>query len=425
MFKVQSVDTGSAASRAGMQKGDIIVSINGEPLIDYIDYVYFASQEKLKIAVKRGEELFRLRVDKDEQEDIGLNFTEPLLGKKRVCANKCVFCFVDQLPKGMRRSLYLKDEDWRYSFVMGNYVTMSSIHKSEVQRIIRRGASPLYISVHTVDETLRQKMLGNKNAVPIRPLLRKLAAHHIRFHAQVVVCPGLNDGEKLRETIRFLRRLHPAVISLAVVPVGLSAHRDKLFELTPVTKDVARQTIEEVEKNQKECLNRMGTRFVFAADEFYIKAGLELPPETEYETFNQIENGVGLIPKFMDEVETALDTCEGKYSHISIATGVDAYPYFEKLALKVEERCKTRVDVYSVNNETFGGGVTVSGLLGGRDFIRTLSGKDLGEMLLISASTLRDGAVFLDDVTFDELKQQLNVKIEPVSDGFHLADILT
>ena len=270
MFEVKSVDADSAAARAGILPGDRIRSINGQPLIDYIDYIYFCAQNRLRFKVLRQGRLMTLRIRKDEAEDIGLEFTQPLLGKKRVCRNKCIFCFVDQLPRGMRKSLYLKDEDWRYSLMMGSYVTLSSISRSEVRRIIRRRVSPIYISVHTVDEALRRMMLGNPGAVPIWPLLKRFKRHGIRFHAQVVVCPGINDGIKLAETIRFLRRLYPAAISLAVVPVGLTAYRQGLHDIKPVNRELAAQIVKEVEKWQKECLNSMGTRFVFAADEYCI-----------------------------------------------------------------------------------------------------------------------------------------------------------
>lgn len=416
MFEVESVAAGSPAHRAGLEKGDCIVSVNGEEFIDYIDYIWFSSMRKLKIKLERQGRAKTLTVRKDEDEALGLDFKQPLLGKKRVCANKCVFCFVDQLPKGMRTSLYLKDEDWRYSLVMGNFVTLSSIKKEEVERIIRRKASPLYISVHTVDEELRETMLGNPDPVPIKPLLKAFAAHGISFHAQVVLCPGFNDGEKLEETFLFLKRLHPAALSLAVVPVGLTDFRTGLKRIKPVSKQDAEDIIKRVENWQKECLNKLGTRFIFAADEFYIKAGIALPPAEDYETFPQIENGVGMLAKFMAEArETG---CEAGGAALSIATGEDAYPFIKELASK-----NPNARVYGVKNLTFGGGVTVSGLLGGKDYAAALSGKDLGGALLISADSLREG-VFLDDMTLSELQQALNVKIFPVADGYEFAELL-
>lgn len=420
MFEVKSVGEDSAAQRGGLLPGDVIVSVNGEPLLDYVDYIYFCAQRHLKIRIERGGASFTLRILKSDEEDLGVSFTEPLLGKKRVCGNKCVFCFVHQLPKGMRKSLYVKDEDWRYSLIMGNYVTLSMICKEEISRIIRRKASPLYISVHTVDEKQRRLMLGNENAVPIRPLLKKFAANGIRFHAQAVICPGFNDGSRLEETIRFLKRLYPASASLAIVPVGLTGHREGLPKMAPVSQSVAEDTIKVVEKCQKECLNSIGTRFVFASDEFYIRAGMQLPPFGDYESFDQIENGVGLVATLLSEAEEALESCDGTGADISLATGEDAYPFIDSIVKSAAQRSGARVHVYAVKNLTFGGAVTVAGLLAGGDFVAALKGKDLGQKLLIPASTLRDDNVFLDDMTLQELSEALGVSIKPVCDGYQL-----
>ena len=422
MFEVKSVAKGSPAERCGIKPGDRIAGINGEKLIDYIDYVYFCAQKKLKLTLDSPKRTLRLK--KDEDEDIGLEFTQPLLGNKRVCGNKCLFCFVDQLPRGMRKSLYVKDEDWRYSFVMGNYVTLSSIAKSELKRIIRRGVSPLYISVHTADEALRRFMLGNKNAVPIRPLLKKLASYGISFHTQAVICPGINDGEKLYETYRFLRRLAPYAKSLAVVPVGLTGFRQDLHDIPQVTNGMAAATIKEVEKWQKECLNSIGTRFVFAADEYYIKAGMPLPPAEAYEAFEQIENGVGLMAKFLDEAGRALHAFNAAGRHVSIVTGQDAYPFIKALADQAQSMTGAKIDVYMAENKTFGGGVTVSGLLGGKDITDAIKGKDLGQALLIPGNTLRDDHVFLDGMTLDGLRATLHVPVYAVSDGYELVGLL-
>ncbi len=425
MFEVKSIQDGSPAQNAGLVPGDIIVSVNGEELLDYIDYIYFCAQTKLSLRILRDERLKTLRLRKHEDEDLGLSFTQPLLGKKRVCGNCCVFCFVDQLPKGMRKSLYVKDEDWRYSLIMGNYVTLSMITEDEIRRIIRRKASPLYISVHTVDESLRRHMLGNERASAIQPLLKKFAKNGISFHAQTVVCPGYNDGEKLEETIRFLLSLYPAAMSLAVVPVGLTGHREGLPALTPVSQSMALETIKTVEKWQEECLNNIGTRFVFAADEFYIRAGLELPELDSYETLCQIENGVGMMAVFMNEAEQALELCKGSGKQVSIATGEDAYPFIQRLASKANECCGARAQVFPVKNLTFGGAVTVSGLLAGQDFLSALKGKQLFDTLLIPANTLRDDNVFLDDMTLEELSKALGVSIKPICDGYQLIEQIT
>ena len=427
LFEVKAVDTDSPAARCGIRKGDRIVSVNGEPLIDYIDYVFFCARENLKIKILRDEKTIALRVRKSGEEDLGLHFTQSLLGGKRVCANKCIFCFVDQLPRGMRKSLYVKDEDWRYSFLMGNYVTLSTLGREDFSRILKRRVSPLYISVHTVDEALRRRMLGNSRARAIRPLLKKLASGRVRFHAQVVVCPGVNDKDKLEETYRFLKRLYPRAMSLAVVPVGLTGFRDGLFEIEPVSQSAAKEVIKTVEKWQEECLNSIKTRFVFASDEFYIKAGADLPEAHAYEAYSQIENGVGLVSKFVSEAESALEKAHGAGNPVSIATGRDMYPFMTALIEKAQRRIAgLDARVYQVENNTFGGGVTVSGLLGGQDFIRVLKGQNLGETLLITADALRDGALFLDGMRIEDLEEALGVPVRAVDcDGYAFIAQLT
>jgi putative radical SAM enzyme (TIGR03279 family) len=413
LFEVKSVR--GAAEEAGLREGDKIISVNGEPLIDYIDYVWFGAKRSLKFRVRRGSETLALRMDKDQGEDLGLEFVQPLIGKKRVCGNRCVFCFVDQLPRGMRTSLYLKDEDWRWSILTGSYVTLTDIGKDEIRRILKRGAGPLYVSVHTVDEALRRRMTGNPKGLRIRPLLRALKRRGIRFHAQAVICPGWNDGDKLEETFRFLKRLYPAAQSLAVVPVGLTAHRQGLTQISPVTPEQALRTVKEVEKWQRACLNSIGTRFVFAADEYYLRAGLELPGADSYEDYPQLENGVGLVAKLMDGADEALASCRKTGRHVSAVTGVDAYPLISRLAKRAEEACGARIVVYCAKNVTFGSTITVAGLLCGADIEAAVKDKDLGEALLVPESAVREG-VFLDDMTVEQLCGKLGVPVVPTGD---------
>ena len=413
MFEVKSVR--GAAQAAGIRAGDNIISVNGEPLIDYIDYVWLSAKQRLKFRVQRGGETLTLRMTKDEGEDIGVEFTQPLMGKKRVCGNRCVFCFVDQLPRGMRSSLYLKDEDWRWSVLAGGYVTLTDIGRDEIRRILKRGAGPLYVSVHTVDEALRRRMTGNPKGLRIRPLLRALKRHGIQFHAQAVICPGWNDGEKLEETFHFLRQLAPAAQSLAVVPVGLTAHRQGLTEISAVTPDMARRTVKEVEKWQQACLNSMGTRFVFAADEYYLRAGLPLPDADSYEDYPQLENGVGLIARLMDGADEAIASCRGEGRSISVVTGIDAYALISQLAKRAEEACGAHIDVYRAENLTFGRSITVAGLLCGADIEAALKDKPLGEALLVPESAVREG-VFLDDMTVGQLSGRLGVPVIPAGD---------
>lgn len=404
-----------AAEEAGLRAGDKIISVNGEPLIDYIDYVWLSAKRRLKFRVQRGSGTLTLRMAKDEGEDLGLEFTQPLMGKKRVCGNRCVFCFVDQLPKGMRRSLYLKDEDWRWSILTGSYVTLTDIGREEIRRILKRGAGPLYVSVHTVDEALRRRITGNPRGQRIRPLLRALKARGIRFHAQAVICPGWNDGDKLEETFRFLKRLYPAAQSLAVVPVGLTAHRQGLTQISPVTPQQALYTVKEVEKWQQACLNSMGTRFVFAADEYYLRAGLPLPDADSYEDYPQLENGVGLIAKLMSGADEALMSCRKSGRHISVVTGVDACPLISQLAKRASAACGAHIDVYCAENQTFGRSITVAGLLCGADIEAAVKGKPLGEALLVPESAVREG-VFLDDMTVEQLSEKLGVPVIPAGD---------
>jgi putative radical SAM enzyme (TIGR03279 family) len=419
LFEVKGVR--GPAAQTGLRAGDKIISVNGEPLIDYIDYVWFCGKTWLKFRVRRGEETLTLRMAKEENEDLGLEFTEPLLGRKRVCGNRCVFCFVDQLPRGMRKSLYVKDEDWRWSLLSGSYVTLTDIGRDELRRILRRGAGPLYVSVHTVDEALRRRMTGNEAALRIRPLLRRLARRGIRFHAQAVVCPGLNDGERLKETFRFLKALYPAAQSLAVVPVGLTAHRQGLAAIPPVSAQMAMRTVKEVEKWQKECLNSMGTRFVFAADEYYLRAGAPVPDAASYEDYPQIENGVGLIAKLLYEADGALEGCRRVKRHVSVVTGVDAYPVILGLAARAAAACGARIDVYRAENETFGKSVTVSGLLCGADIAAAVAGKPLGEALIVPASAVNEG-VFLDDMTLEQMSEALGVPVHAAGDMAQLLE---
>ncbi len=422
MFEIKSVR--GAAEAAGLHAGDRIISVNGEPLLDYIDYVWFSGKERLRFCVQRSGEILKLNMYKDENVDMGLEFVQPLLGKKRVCGNRCVFCFVDQLPRGMRKSLYVKDEDWRWSVLAGGYVTLTDIGRDELRRILRRGASPLYVSVHTVDEALRRRMTGNEGALSIRPLLRKLKRRGIFFHAQAVVCPGWNDGDKLEETWRFLEGLYPAARSLAVVPVGLTEHRAGLPEILPVSREDALRTVKEVEKWQQACLNRVGTRFVFAADEYYLRAGLPLPDAASYEDYPQIENGVGLIAKLQSEAEEAFAECDVRQGgHVSVVTGVDAYPMICELTARAEKACDARIDVYCAQNTTFGCRITVSGLLCGRDIERATAGKLLGKALVVPGNAVREG-IFLDDMTLDQLSEKLGVPVYAAEDMAQLLALI-
>ena len=404
-----------------IKKGDEILKINDEDFIDYVDYIYFSAKKNLKIDLVRNGRCMSVKIDKDENLPLGLEFKESLLGRKRVCTNHCMFCFVNQLPKGLRKTLYVKDEDWRYSLIMGNYITMSSISDAELNRICKRGASPLYVSVHTVDEELRKKILGNNHARLIKETLNMLRENDIKFHAQVVLMSGINDAQVLKETIDYLSSLENC-ISLAVVPVGLTKFRDGLYPLSTFSETAAKSAIQIIKTAQEDILIKRGTRFVFVSDEMYLRAKCELPPYEEYEDFCQIENGVGMMRLFEREVSDAIKD----FSHIkpykrktSIVTGVDSYDFMIECINNIKSVFDVNVLVYPIKNDFFGHSITVSGLITGGDLEKQLFKEQLGEVLLIPSCMLRDREdTFLDDVTVKELSKRLNIKVCPVkADG--------
>lgn len=407
---VKDVQKNSIAERCGIKAGDEILGINGEAVLDYIDYAFFMGEEELAIRIlgENGEKT--VKIQKEDCEDLGLAFEREIGGPER-CRNKCIFCFVDQLPRGMRKTLYVKDDDWRHSFMMGNYVTMTNLSGEDIGRIIRRKTSPLYVSVHAADEKVRARMLGNPDAPTLMPLLRQLAENGIQMHTQVVVCPGVNDGEALQKTVRDLFGLYPGIASVAVVPVGLTAHRENLFPIDPVSRENAGDILERIREMQREFLHGAGTRFVFAADELYIRAKSPLPAFEEYEDFAQIENGVGLIAKFEDEVEQGIaDTDALKYKTVSVATGEDFAPFMKKIAKKLHAIYNINVNVFAIQNGFFGRQVTVTGLLTGRDIIEQMKGRDLGERLFLSGSIFKEFEdVTLDDMTLKEISEVLGV----------------
>lgn len=428
-FTVSKIDKRSAACRAGIKTRDVIQTFNGEPFLDYIDFIFFSSYPELEIEYDRKGEKKKAFIKKDPDEPLGLDFEEGLLGRKRTCANKCLFCFVDQLPKGVRKSLYVKDEDWRYSFIMGNYVTLANLSDEELDRIIRRKASPLYISVHAADGELRKEILGNPKARPLKPVLEKFAKNGISFHAQAVICKGINDGKSLNETMEYLYSLYPSAQTLAIVPSGLTKHRQGLYALHDMDNNTAAQVIHEAESFQVKALKEKGTRFVFASDEIYIKAGLSLPPYEAYEDFAQIENGVGLIRKLEYETGEAMKDYAGskpKYKKIAVATGMDAHPYINNLFAGISDAFGIKAMVYPIENRFFGNSITVSGLLTGGDICEGLNGKDLGEVLLLPESMLKEGDnVFLDGMVLAQMKEKLGLDVLCIPvDGYDLIEAL-
>lgn len=421
-FTIETVYENSIAEEIGLKPGDMITKINGEPFIDQIDYVYFMSETELALEILRedGTELIA-EIEKTPEEELGVDFKENLMGKKQRCHNKCVFCFVDQLPKGMRDTLYFKDDDWRLSFMMGNYITLSNVPEAEFERILKRKTSPMYISVHATDETVRACMLRNKRGGNILNRLTRLKEAGIHFNTQIVLVPEMNDGAVLKKTVFDLAGFYPYTSSVAVVPVGLTKHRDGLAPIRGFFKEEAATTIETIHRWQAHFLETLGTRFVFAADELYIKAGLPLPEYREYEDFAQIENGVGLVAEFLDDAAYAMETLAGSspYREVSAVTGVDFAPFLKEVAKKAETKYHVKINVYPIINRFFGESITVAGLLTGRDILAQIHGKPLGEALLIPGNALKEfDDVFLDDITLEQFEAEAGVPCVKVCGGY-------
>ncbi|TRO83811.1 DUF512 domain-containing protein [Desulfuromonas acetexigens] len=408
MLEILSVEPGSIAAELDMEAGDRLVSIAERPVVDLLDVALADQAEDLHIELlKVNGETWLLEFDKDADEPLGLNVSHP---EPEECGNQCLFCFVHQLPRGMRKSLYVKDEDYRFSFLYGAYVTLTNVDEKDILRIIEQRLSPLYVSVHASDEELRRKLLGRQGPA-ILPLLRRLVEAGIKLHTQIVLCPGLNDGPALLQTLTDLYALGPNILSLAVVPVGLTGHRRNLPALRLPTVDEARRTLAMIHDFQQQCLYQGGSRFVFAADELYLRAEWPFPPIDDYEELGQLENGVGLIPLFREEAEQVLEGVDRlPPGPFSVLTGESAAAEVRRFASALEATTGTKIFVHAIRNEFFGGGVTVAGLVTGRDILQQLRGVELGQRLLVPEVMLRDGEdVFLDDLRLEELARELNL----------------
>jgi len=427
---IQSVQPDSAAKDADIEAGDILLSINGQEISDIFDYRFLTTDKNLLVEIeKKNGELWEIEVEKDEYEDLGLEFGDPLISGAKSCTNKCIFCFIDQLPKGMRDSVYFKDDDSRLSFLSGNYVTLTNMDEKELDRIIRYRMSPVNVSVHTTNPELRKFMLSNRFAGDVQEKIGKLCKNGITVNAQIVLCKGINDGDELDRTLGDLSDLYPQVASVSVVPVGLTKWREGLYKLEPFDKGSSADVLEQVGKWQQKMMGEYGTRLVYPADEFYIMAGADLPACKEYEDFPQIENGVGLMSLLIDEFYQYLKKHGRKLDNyfakldgeriISIATGICAYQYIKQLAQLLEKRYNNlRVTVYPIKNDFFGENVTVTGLLTGRDLLAQLMDKETGSEILISRSMLRSGEeTFLDDYTVDGLGHRLGRKVTIVENS--------
>lgn len=416
---IDRVELNSIAEELGWQPGDEIVSINGHSLADLIDYRFYSADEHLIVIVRRGEESAEFEIEKDYETDLGVTFEDALFDGVHTCGANCIFCFVEQLPKGLRKSLYLKDDDFRLSFLHGNFVTLANVTNDDLYRIVNQRLSPLYISVHTTDPTLRERMLGRR-CPPILEQIDALAEGNIKLHTQIVLCRGINDGEYLDRSIEDLTARYPTVQSIAIVPAGVTSHRRNKTPIGSIDAQYSALIIDKVRHWQRRYKDDKGTRLVWAADEFYISAGQRIPKATTYEGFPQIENGVGLVRKFMDSAYRAkrksLPLLGGRVGvraqgvlKVSIITGQLAAPVLRNWADSLNCENLT-IKVYPITNRLFGESVTVTGLIAGKDVIDQLRGEDLGDVLVIPSVALREG-VFLDDVTLAQVADALDVLV--------------
>jgi putative radical SAM enzyme (TIGR03279 family) len=428
---ITGIEKGSPAAGTKLMPGDKLIAVNGRPVNDVLDYKFFTYEERLIIEAQSPDGKIKLvRIHKDLGRDIGLEFETYLMDKAHSCANRCIFCFVDQLPRGMRRTLYFKDDDARLSFLLGNYITLTNLSEKEAQRIIDLHISPINVSVHTTNPELRKLMLGNPRGGSSLDIMRRFAEAGITMNCQIVCCPGINDGAELDRSMRDLTDMYPSVNSVSIVPVGLTKHRERLYKLTPFDRELALKTVRQVEEFTEGCLEKYGTRIFFCGDELYLKAGLELPDSDFYEDYPQLENGVGMMRLLITEFESALDACS-ELPHdpppFSIATGVSAAPFMEMLYNKAKEKFPVLDGrVYPIVNDFFGHTIDVAGLVTGGDLIRQLRGKPLGETLLIPQNMLRHGeGVFLDDVTLEDAERELGIKVRPTEqDGGKLFEAM-
>ena len=430
---IKSVNKGSIADSLGILPGDIVIKIDDTEIEDIFDYQFMTLTDELVLTILRGDEEWEYEIEKGENEDIGLVFENGLMDNYRRCSNNCIFCFIDQMPPGMRDTLYFKDDDSRLSFLQGNYITLTNLSEKDLSRIVRYNLSPVNVSIHTMNPELRCKMLGNRFAGTSLQKLNVLADAGIEMNGQVVLCKGINDGKELEFTISELMKYIPSFRSLSVVPVGLSRYRDGLFHLEPFEKDDCAEVIDIIEGYQKKCMEEHGIHFVHASDEFYLTAGREMPEADRYDGYLQLDNGVGMIRSFIDERDEQIEkrTRDGSFDknhggkHISLVTGVLAYPIIKESADMVMSRAKgLRIDVHAIRNDFFGERITVSGLLTGQDIIAQLKGMDLGDEVKLPESVVRAGSdVFLDDIKLSEVSDALQVRVVTIkSNGYDFVD---
>ena len=419
MVRITGVDKRSRAQRAGIRPGDVLLAINGHEINDVLDYGFYLSEKRVTVAVERGGERLEFPIKKDTYDDIGLCFDSALMDSKHRCENGCIFCFIDQNPKGMRPTIYFKDDDSRLSFIHGNYITLTNLSDRDIDRIIEMHITPINVSVHTTDPELRVKMMKNKRAGQVLSYMDKLAAGGCELHCQIVLCRGINDGDALAKTMTDLSYMYPGVTSVSIVPAGLTGHRDGLYPLEPFTPQECADIVRLVDDYGSMCAEKYGSRIFYASDELYIKAGLPIPTADYYGEYDQLENGVGMIRSFLDDIDSELEFIDtydidfDKPRRVSIATGEAAAPFIKNAVEKIKRVCyNLDCSVYTVKNNFFGGEVTVAGLLTGVDMAEQLAGRDLGDELLIPQSTLRaEGDLFLCGHTPEWLSEKLGVRV--------------
>jgi len=408
----------------GIEPGDKLLSINGNEIEDVFDYHYYVNDENVILLIQKpdGEE-WELEIEKDYEEDLGIVFEQGLMDEYRSCRNKCMFCFIDQMPKGMRDTLYFKDDDSRLSFLQGNYITLTNMSDHDIDRILNYHLEPINISFHTTNPELRCKMLHNRFAGEALKKVDRFYEGGIQMNGQIVLCKGINDGEELERSIRDLSKYLPLLQSVSVVPVGLTKYRDGLYPLEPFTKKDAREVIAIIEKWQKVFYEKYGLHFIHAGDEWYINAGMEMPKEERYDGYLQLENGVGMIRLLQNEFAECFEDLEGddRRVEVSMATGFAAYDYLKEMAEKLKTKYpNVKIHLYKIRNDFFGESITVAGLITGQDLMKQLKGQPLGERLLIPCNMLRNGEeIFLDDTTLSEVKETLQVEIDVVKSSGH------
>lgn len=428
--RVKEVEEGSIAWELGVEPGDVLLQINKHIIEDVFDYHYYVNDEELLVLIRKpdGEE-WELEIEKDYEEGLGITFESGLMDEYRSCRNKCMFCFIDQMPPGMRETLYFKDDDSRLSFLQGNYITLTNMSDHDVERIVQYHLEPINVSIHTTNPELRCKMLHNRFAGEALKKIQTLYEGGITMNGQIVLCKGINDGEELERSIRDMVQWMPNLQSVSVVPVGMTKYREGLYPLEPFQKEDAREVLGIIHKWQDKLYQEYGTHFIHAGDEWYLLAEMDVPEEERYDGYLQLENGVGMMRLLLNEFEEGFQKLEGdaKERHASLATGKLAYPFIKQMAERLTEKYPNLdMQVYCIRNDFFGESITVAGLITGQDLKAQLTGQKLGDRLLLPIAMLRNEEdVFLDDMTISQLSEALQVRIDVVkSSGQDLIDAI-